>query len=102
MPLTQGSEKMKDQVAGRKPKEGALGACLLAQGPWGLQAEFKHTLLVDIAFCSLGLGVSCSTAQLAPSAAADNECPFMNTTMAFVHSSPNHQLENAGRGQGPA
>lgn len=26
---------------------------------------------------------------------------FVDTTVAFVHSSPKHQLEDAGRGQGP-
>lgn len=87
---------------GSRKKE-PLGACLLAQGPWGLHAELKRTLPADIARCGLGLGWLCSTAQLAPSGSCGQWVPvFVDTTVAFVHSSPNHQLENAGRGQGPA
>lgn len=70
MPLTQGSEKDEGSGwQGGSRKEGAWGPPA-RPGPLGPPSRVSCTLLVDIAFCSLGLGWLCSTAQLAPLAAA--------------------------------
>lgn len=77
--------------------------CLLAWGPRNLCKELSASCRVDTACCSSGPGWLPRPSPAGPSGSCGQWMPvFVDTTVAFVHSSLKHQLEDAGRGRGPA
>lgn len=72
-------------------------------GPLGPPQRVKCEPPMDTACCGSGPGWLLLPSPAGPSGSCGQWMPvFVDTTMAFVHSFPKHQLEDAGRGQGTA
>lgn len=84
---------------GRREDPSVVGLHAWAQEPWQ-RVKCKACPSTQLAAGRRQAG-SRPSAQLAPSGSCAQWMPvFMDTAAAFVHSSPKHQLEGAGRGRG--
>lgn len=101
MLLPKGSEIVEGWGGSRTENPSVV--CLLAWNPWSLSKELSASCRWTQLAAVRGQAGSRFPAQLAPSGSCGQWMPvFADTTVAFVHSSLKHQLEDARRGRGPA